>query len=501
MSKVLRAVLALATTHLVVLLAWYFFGAYGIKRHHLESASFVSASVALLTLLFSPPRSPSLPAGVADRHLGLVILLVAGVAYAGAVGVGLLSDDYVLRSWVLDGRLRGDGSPFLRPAALMLWRVVFLLGGGAVVLHLLNVLLHITNTILAAHVAARLGLSRLGVLAATAVFLVWPTQVEPVVWAAGVFDVLSTTWMLLALLIWLTEPAFLSERLSVLAVCVLTVLSLLTKESAVALPALALVAVTPRLLEIVQSRRQIALLFSMVGLTLAYMGWRLWLNLPVAGTATLTRYVMKEQLSRTFGTLAVPLSEATIQSHPAIACLAVATLIVLGTLSIVTSSQRSRGQVVAVQGLVWCVVAAAPTIGVLFIGPYLDGSRYLYLSALGWGLVIGGILDALSNRRSLHRLGVAFVAGLVVVAAVEQRSRLADWRAAAAERDAILGAAIRLADRAQCGTTTARNLPPRFNGAQLFTNGFAEALREARPVATGSRPCQWTWTGSELRQD
>ena len=150
-------------------------------------------------------------------------------------------------------------------------------------------------------------------------------------------------------------------------------------------------------------------------------------------------------------------------------------------------------------------MAAAPTLGLLFIGPYLDGSRYLYLAALGWGVALGGILEALWSHRILRPAAIAVIASLCVAAGVEQQRRMTDWQGAAAERDRIIADASRLANEeakdAQCGSISASNLPPRFRGAQLFTNGFAEAIDEARGPSVSSRHCAWTWTGVAFRRE
>ena len=149
----------------------------------------------------------------------------------------------------------------------------------------------------------------------------------------------------------------------------------------------------------------------------------------------------------------------------------------------------------------WCVIAASPTLGLLFIGAYLDGSRYLYFASLGWGLALGGILEALWNRPFLRGAGIAVIAGVCVAAGVQQQQRLTDWRDAGAERDRIIADATRLANEQLCGSIAARNLPPRFRGAQLFTNGFPEAIDEARGPVVSSRHCAWTWTGVAFREE
>jgi hypothetical protein len=487
--------LALVAGYVVILLACYFFEAYGIKRHHVESACFILAAIVLArTVSLKASDSPSPEAAGAHLAVAVAAILLGAAAYWRALGVGFLSDDYVLRSWVLAGHLNWVDSHLARPVALALWRVVFILGGGAASLHLVNVTLHVANTILAGRLAARLGLGRAGVLVTSIVFLLWPTQIEPVVWSAGIFDVLSTTWMLGALLICVREGPLVRTDVDVALVCALSVLALLTKESAVALPLLALIALLFLPSTGPASRRPIVMFVAVAGATAAYMCWRIWAHLPVTGTTGVTRYVVKEQLSRTFGATALPFAEQSIDAHPLLAFLIASTIVMLATASVVLADRRSRSLVITMKGLVWCVVAPLPTFGILFIGPYLDGSRYLYLAVFGWGLALGGILEAVWHRRLLREAAIVVVASICVAAGVQQQQRLTDWQGAATERDRILADATRLASEEQCGTITAGNLPTRFRGAQLFTNGFPEAMGEAWAPSTASRHCAWTWT-------
>jgi hypothetical protein len=211
--------------------------------------------------------------------------------------------------------------------------------------------------------------------------------------------------------------------------------------------------------------------------------------------------VLKEHLSRTFATLGTPLSAESIGDHPIVALLFASLAIVLAMASMLASRGREAGHVVAVQGLVWSVAAVAPTLGFLLIGSYLDGSRYLYLPAVGWGLTLGGLLDAASYRRSIGLAMGTLLTGLIACAALQQQRTLAEWRASAEARDRILSEAVKLAEAAQCEDVSAQQLPPRLKGAQLFNNGFAEALRAARGQPRGSRHCQWTWTGAAFRED
>jgi hypothetical protein len=494
-NRIVRALLGLAFAYLAALLACYFFGAYGVRRHHVEAASFILAALVAARWSFIPAGDDLTGTGGTIRAVTAIAVLAGGAAYFQALGIGLLSDDYVLRRAVLDGHLLW-GSQFARPAALAIWRVVFMAGGGAVALHLLNLGLHLTNAALAGILASRLGLRRAGAYAATLVFLLWPTQVEPVAWAAGVFDLVSATWMLLALLLLLRERPLISRSGDIGVACALAVLALLSKESAVALPFLALLAVAP---DRRRARAAVPMAVAMLIAIAAYMAWRVSAGLPVAGTATWSRYVLKEQLSRTFGTLALPLSEPSIQAYPMVAFLVIAGLLLCCAVVFIGDHGDRQGRTIALQGLAWCVVAAAPTIGFLFIGPYLDGSRYLYLSTLGWGLAIGGLLDTVWDRRPLGWIAGGFVGALLLVGGIEQHHRLGDWRQAAIERDRILTEAVRFAGPRGCGSLAATGLPPRLQGAQLFNNGFPEAFEEIGGK-TGGRQCDAIWTGVEFRE-
>ena len=74
------------------------------------------------------------------------------------MGVGLLSDDFVLLTRVANGAM-STGNEFVRPLPLALWSVVIeLTGEMAEALHLLNVVLHGVNAALIVELALALGM-------------------------------------------------------------------------------------------------------------------------------------------------------------------------------------------------------------------------------------------------------------------------------------------------------------------------------------------------------
>jgi hypothetical protein len=106
-----------------------------------------------------------------------------------------------------------------------------------------------------------------------------------------------------------------------------------------------------------------------------------------------------------------------------------------------------------------------------------------------------------SARNPASRTAVdVLLAGVILAAALQQQQSLAEWRAAAAQRDRMLTEAARLADGMQCASVSVTNLPATLKGAQLFNNGFPEALREVRSKVPGIRDCRLTWSGAAFRE-
>jgi hypothetical protein len=493
---VLKASTAIAGCYVVFLLALLAQNLGGTKRHHVESAGFIFSVVAAAVLIASRHERPRSPAAS-----GSVVTTVAvAVAAAGclmlyrALDVGLLSDDFVLKSWAGSGRWLGEGSAFARPAVLKVWRLIVDLGGGPKSLHALNLLLHALNTVLCVTVARRLGLLPSAALAAGAVFVFWPTQIEPVVWNSGMFDVLMTSFVLTCIAI---NPfaAGRSRPMLLAAIVAAAAAALLCKETAIAVPLLWAVCYAPKF----NRDRWFWCVFGcLCGLCVAYVGSRYLLGLPLSSGTSLTRYVLKEQLSRTIGGLALPLTDPTAHAHPWAAVLLAATAVAAALMAVVPASDGA--EYASVQGVLWALIAAAPTIGYLFIGPDLEGSRYLYLPCVGWGLFVAAALER-ARRNWWTKPMWALAAAALVVAVSERQGLAAHWTDAASLRDSILDQAVIASHRHDCRAVIAIGLPARVRGAQLFNNGFAEAF-DARPDrrVDGSRVCQLEWSDGAFIQ-
>ena len=189
------------------------------------------------------PAAPPPPIQARQAVTGVAVAIAISVAlYWPTLWLGLLSDDYVLLELPL---LPGDRWEFVRPLPLLLWSVVHPVAGPPG-LHALNVILHgVNGALLAALTLAIVPAARFGVgLLAAALFLMCPLAVEPVAWAAGVFDTLLVTWALAYLLALVYAPG---PRWAIAGALVCLSAALATKESAVALPLLgALLAIRRR---------------------------------------------------------------------------------------------------------------------------------------------------------------------------------------------------------------------------------------------------------------
>ncbi len=226
--------------------------------------------------------------------VALLVALLAGVAYRGALGAGWIWDDRLVVTQQLP-RFHGVRDAFFpagdvprlvpqyyRPAVILSWLVDDALARRAVgapgdsgaaldgaserpvdealdgarqrAFHRTNLLLHASNAALVALLAAALaGLApapsarRLAIAAgAGALFAIHPLAAEPVTWAAGRSDLLMALFVLGALLCFVRGIAR-GDRLALVAAGVLYLPGLLSKESALgALSAFALLALARR---------------------------------------------------------------------------------------------------------------------------------------------------------------------------------------------------------------------------------------------------------------
>ena len=342
----------------------------------------------------------------------------------------------------------------------------------------MNATLHGINAFLVYRLTAALlpHAPRIQSVAAAAVFLTFPAAVEPVTWAAGVFDVALVT----AGLIYLNALLRSAQGVSVPALVALAA-ALLCKETAVALP------VMGWLLRLVAP---------------VHLGSLAW-STAMVGTFAVTRmiftdapeitaplgYFLKEMVSRPFATLGTPFMSVELSQAP----------IVFGMVPQLVIAALVTGYLFHVRhGLrpllpaSWILVGVAPLLSYFFISDMLQGSRYLDLPLVGWSILIAQLADG-GHHRYLKLSGLLLVGVIVSYGAAGIVRHQAAWVTAATIRDAVLLEAQRAA--AGCETASFANVPDHEEGAYVFRNGFVEAAQTAGIHVTTSAAvnCMFTW--------
>jgi hypothetical protein len=460
-------------------LVWVILGYYVLDqsaRHHLESAWMIFVAVAIVAAALMPsPRAAQLRSdSIAPAATAAAAWIAASLLlYYQSLSIGLLSDDFVL---VTLSPLGTDWQ-FFRPLPLAAWKIVYPLT-GPVGLHVMNATLHGINAFLVYRLAASLlpHAPRIQSVAAAAVFLTFPAAVEPVTWAAGVFDVALVT----AGLTYLNALLGSAQGVSVPALVALAA-ALLCKETAVALPV---------------------------------MGWLLRLGAPVhlgnlvwstamVGTFAVTRmiftdapeitaplgYFLKEMVSRPFATLGTPFASVELSHAPIVFGVVPQLVIAALVMGYLFHLRHGLRPLLTAS---WILIGVAPLLSYFFISDTLQGSRYLYLPLVGWSILIAQLADG-GHNRYLKVSGLLLVSIIVSYGVAGIVRHQAAWVAAATKRDAVLLEARHAS--AGCETAAFANVPDHEQGAYVFRNGFVEAARTAGIHVSTSAPvnCTFTW--------
>ena len=446
-----------------------------MARHRVESAWiwFGAAAVAGALVLAvrrtnpAPAKRTRISAG-----LGLVLIALALLTFWPATTIGLLSDDFVLISWAARGELMPSEWPHIRVLPLAVWRLALWVGGplnAPVLLHVCGIVLHGINGALVSRLAIATGAAPASAMLAAVVFVVSPIAVEPIAWLSAMPDLMVTTLVLAAVIVALTVRD--RGRASVITLG-LVVAALCTKENA--LIAGPLLLVTTLVATRADRRRVIQIGVAATTVSAAYFLWRLGTGRIDRIDRSLDRLTIKNFLTGPFAVLGLPLHGGVIESGRLFAAgwmTAIAAVVVVASTGWRMTPHLARRTLFAA---LWILVALLPAYGVFAVMDDLQGSRYLYLSAVGWCIGIASLLELFPLGRIRVIATTLMVIGAVAAGIAGARAHLEIWQGAARARDQILSSALALSS--SCRQISIVNTTDEVRGAYVFRNGLAEAL-------------------------
>lgn len=491
-----------AAAYAAVLLARYVYPPY-IPRYRIESVLMIFAAAGVAAALArAPARRVEGPpiARFTAAHVALIAGLFAAATfflYRSALDVGLLSDDFVLADWARRRQwVHLAETGFVRPMAPLVWAALaYLPADFDRAVHAANLVLHALNAALVVALGGRLGLRRDQALAAGVLFLTFPALTEAVVWASGVQDVLMTTLVLVAVIAALNADDSVAWAGAAVGA---TALALAVKETSVVVPALAgivLWASGPH----PGRRRHRQTLAVMAATVVAYAAYRLSVGVPAAYGQGVSRYFIKQLIVEPFAALGAPWSAVWMRTHP-LQSVGRAYLI-LAPLAVGFTVWRrdAAGLKGAATAAAWVLLAVLPVFSFFHVAPDLQGSRYLYLPAVGYSVLLAVLAsDAAARfpRRAVAPVFAAALLALVLPSIAAVRSEAVRWNDAARVRDRML-AALDGPALSRCSVLTAEGLADNVAGAFVFRNGLREAAAGRAGAAASSsgrqEPCRLIW--------
>jgi len=331
--------------------------------------------------------------------------------------------------------------------------------------HLTNILIHSANAALVfllgiellararpeTRQASRLALPLCAAGAALA-FSIHPLRVESVVWATERRDVLSSLFLLLALLIYVrsanTEGRARIAKLAIVGVILL--LGLMSKVSVVVAPVLMLIIdwyplkrfpmgsrawLSPALHRAILEKLPFFALSLCFGLIASWgqstNKWLYsWENHGLGARLMQSMYGLGFYVRKTLLPIdLLPLYELRTPLLPTEPRLVVSAVLVIAAAGAVVALRKRAPWLAAAGG--WYAATLAPVLGIMQNGPQIAADRYSYISCLPWAWVLGGAALFLC-RREAGKAGVGAastgMAAVLLALASTTMQQIAVWK-------------------------------------------------------------------------
>lgn len=463
--------------------AYVYLAKDGQRSYRVETAAFVFV-VLVLTLTLRGPRkrldSPRQDKVVVPLLLAGAILSILAT-YAAAIDFPFLSDDYVFLSRYASGALLVERWQFFRPVFEGLFWLLCVVGGGAPwPFHVIALCAHLTNTLFVFLLADKICHSRTPAAIAAMLFALNPLQPEAVLWVSGLQDVLWTGFCLAGLLVYVRHQQLGGRDLTL--TLLLVALALGCKETAVCF-LLLFPAADWLLFKGNRGRWHFLAYACFVALAVAYIAVR---SASVGADDTFlvmpSRYFLKQFVGLPYKTFTQPWSEAVVAVPGWLRFLSVGAA---ATAVMIPAVRGTMGRLV-LAGPVIILIGSIPVYSYFYVSPGLQGSRYLYFPAIGWGLLVGYVVS-LMCRSSRAVLLVSTV--LLLWCVVSLNVNLSAWHEAArivrdVQHAPLQDARVRMIDewrrRYGADLLVRDDIPVEYRGVVIFRNGYQEFLDLAR---------------------
>jgi hypothetical protein len=303
-----------------------------------------------------------------------------------------------------------------------------------------------------------------------------PLQLEPILWASGLQDLLWTFFLLAALRVYLGAQVLLPWRLCVSALLVL--LALFSKETAVCF-VLLIPAVDVALYRFARGRLTAAAYVCFALVLAVYLGLR-QSHVTVASEPFVapTRYFVKQFLATPYRLFSHPWSDQVALPPGWLAFAIAAVLMVLLTRA--SLSGRARSLLV---GPAIILASTLPLHAYFTVFSTLYNARYLYFPAVGWSILLANMSFGRHPSRLLH---VTTGLTIIVFLAIFLARNTAPWRSASSLVQAMGMSVAEGADgRSAAAAWQARTgialemkdgIPVSCQGIDILRNSYAEFL-------------------------
>jgi hypothetical protein len=455
---VLNSLLCLALAWVIFNLAYVYLAKHGAKAYRVESAFFIYSFFILLKLVAGRVYEGSADTWDFKNKEKKIFVGVALfcwlLIYIPFLNFPFLSDDYVFLMSLKDGHHIMQAGGFFRPGFNLIFFVLLnIFGYTALPFHVLGFSLHLGCSILVYLLSERIFKSSSAAFLASLAFLLSPFQAEAVLWVSGLQELLWVFFLLLAAFFY-TRTQDIGKTEIVLA-SLFTIIALLSKETAVCFILFFLV------LDIFMFRfrrgRLLGLTYATFSSILILFGFvrSVILAQPSNFFTFPDRLFIKNFLSQPFKTFLLPWNQSYFGG------LTLLKFFLLGAAAILLWISLLKGKASPdfLLGILLVFISVLPVYKMFYVGPDLQGSRYLYFSTFGWSVMLASIFQRYIKVKVVFVLLTAFY--LVGFGSILSCNLLV-WKKA--------GQIIRtLPDN-----VSQESAPDNFHGAYILRNGLNE---------------------------